>query len=101
MLQSSLPIDRLRFGDFNGDGVTDVLANVGGTLAISWSGRTAFQPTGAGQTDDVRNLYIANVDGIVGDDLVRYDVTTPTDGHWDLYGRASLETTCFALVAKH
>jgi hypothetical protein len=88
MLQSSLPIDRLRFGDFNGDGVTDVLANVGGSLAISWSGRTGFQPTGAGQTDDVRNLYIANVDGIVGDDLVRYDVTSPTDGHWDISSTA-------------
>ena len=81
---SSAPLDHLRFGDFDGDGVTDVLGSNGGQWSISWSARSTWQATGAGLNDDLSQVFIGNVDGAPGDDVVRYVPTSPGDGHWDL-----------------
>ena len=40
---SSFPLSKLRFADFTGDGVTDVLAVESGRWAISESARTSWQ----------------------------------------------------------
>lgn len=81
---SSLSLTELRFGDLDGDGVTDVLGGFDGHLWVSWSARSTWAPAGAGLPGDVRNLYIADVDGLPGDDLIRYIPTNPTTGRWDI-----------------
>jgi hypothetical protein len=81
---SSTPLDHLRLGDFDGDGITDVLGSNGGQWAISWSARTPWQATGSGLNDDLSRVVIANVDGVPGDDVVRYTATTFGDGRWDV-----------------
>lgn len=61
---SSKPFSQLRFGDFNGDGVTDVLANTGGHWAVSDSAREGWRTLSASLNDPVDDagLFIANVD---------------------------------------
>jgi len=59
---SSIPFQKLAFGDFNGDGVTDVLAIEEGHWSISASATGRWQPLNTGLSDPVGNLYIANVD---------------------------------------
>lgn len=58
--------------------MTDVLSRAGGVCSISLSGETGWQPLAARLTDDVSSLLIANVDGIPGDDMVRF---VPIDRH--------------------
>lgn len=53
---------KLRFGDFTGDGVTDVLAVVDGRWAISESAQKGWQQLNSELGDDVGNLKIANMD---------------------------------------
>lgn len=59
---SGFPLNQLRFGDFDGDGVTDVLAVVGGRWAISESARGAWRTLNPNLGDPVKDLYIANMD---------------------------------------
>jgi hypothetical protein len=81
---SSTPLDHLRFGDFDGNGITDVLGSNGGQWAISWGGRTAWQSVGTGVNDDLSHVYVANVDGVPGDDVVRYTTPSFANGRWDV-----------------
>lgn len=60
--RSRLPMKELRFGDFNGDGVTDVLAVVDGRWSISEGAHNQWRPLNRQLRDDVTNLYIANMD---------------------------------------
>ena len=53
---------KLQFGDFTGDGVTDVLAVVSGRWAISESAQKGWQQLNSELGDDVGSLKIANVD---------------------------------------
>jgi hypothetical protein len=53
---------QLQFGDFTGDGVTDVLAVVGGHWQISESGRQPWHDLNAKLGDSVSQLKIANMD---------------------------------------
>lgn len=74
---SSFPLSDLRFGDFTGDGVTDVLANEGpgAHWAIAKSAREVWTPLGSPEHDPVKNLFIANMDADDNvDDLLRLDV---------------------------
>ncbi len=75
---SSLPMSALRFGDFNGDGVTDVLSVQGGRWAISPSAAGPWQNLNPTLGSDVRQLFVADIDNNNTDDLirVRYRVTS-------------------------
>ena len=71
---SSAPMRQLQFGDFTGDGVTDVLAVVSGRWAISESARGSWTRLNASLGDPVENLFVANMDADDNiDDLLRLD----------------------------
>jgi hypothetical protein len=59
---SSFPMNQLRFGDFNGDGVTDVLAVENGHWAISESASSPWRRLNSSLGDAVGDLFIANMD---------------------------------------
>jgi len=74
---SSFPLTDLRFGDFTGDGVTDVLGNEGGHWAISDAARGQWQNLNPTLNDPVKspNIFIANMDADDNvDDILRLDV---------------------------
>ena len=74
---SSFPMDQLQFGDFTGDGVTDVLAVVNGRWAISKSAIGSWQRINPSLGDAVENLFIANMDPNDNiDDLLRLEYDT-------------------------
>jgi hypothetical protein len=80
---SGFPMNKLRFGDFTGDGVTDVLAVENGHWAISESATGSWRRLNATLDDPVENLYIANMDPDDNiDDILRFDrkVQTSTRG---------------------
>lgn len=76
-VQNSLkPMNQLRFGDFTGDGVTDVLAVEQGRWAISESARGAWRRLNPTLGDPVAGLFIANMDADDNiDDILRLDRT--------------------------
>ena len=74
---SNLPIGSLQFGDFDGDGVTDVLAVVDGHWAYSSAGKARWRRLNAELGDPVENLFVANMDPDDNiDDLLRLDRRT-------------------------
>ena len=93
---SSTPLVDLRLGDFNGDGFTDVLGTNDGGWAISWSAQSTWQPTGSGLSADLRSVFIANVDGLPGDDVVRYKEVSANTGRWDVSSGARTGWTTLA-----
>jgi hypothetical protein len=77
---SSFPLSDLRFGDFTGDGVTDVLANEQNRWTFSDAGRATWSRLNTTLNDPVKNpnIYIANMDVDVGDnidDILRLDTS--------------------------
>jgi hypothetical protein len=58
---SSFPLDQLKFGDFTGNGGTDVLAVVNGHWAISQGGTQPWRQINT-LGDPVGQLYVANMD---------------------------------------
>lgn len=71
---SSFPMNKLRFGDFTGDGVTDVLAVEGGRWAISRSANRGWRRLNRTLSDPVAGLFIANMDPDDNiDDILRLD----------------------------
>lgn len=81
--RSRFEMNQLRFGDFNGDGVTDVLAVEDGRWAISVSANSRWRRLNARLGDPVRNLIIANMDDDDNiDDILRLErqiQKTPVD----------------------
>ncbi len=77
---SSFPMSALRFGDFNGDGVTDVLAVESGHWAISSGAAERWSRINPTLADDVRGLYIADIDNNNKDDLIRLKYRTAAGG---------------------
>jgi hypothetical protein len=73
---SSVPLSRLRFGDFTGDGVTDVLSVQGGRWAISQSATGSWRRLNAFLGDDVRTLYMADLNNNNIDDLIKLERTS-------------------------
>jgi hypothetical protein len=72
---------KLKFGDFTGDGVTDVLAVVGGRWQISRSGMTEWQPLNSSLGDGVDSLQIANMDTDDNiDDILKLERKSKTIG---------------------
>lgn len=71
---SGFPMSQLRFGDFTGDGVTDVLAVENGHWAISESARGPWRRLNATLGDPVGDLFIANMDADDNiDDILRLE----------------------------
>ena len=68
---SGFPMNELRFGDFNGDGVTDVLARENGRWAISSGAAGSWSRINSTLGDAVRGLYIADINHNNKDDLIR------------------------------
>lgn len=68
---SSFPMSALRFGDFDGDGVTDVLAVESGRWSISSGAAGRWRRINPELGDDVSKLYISDVDNNNKDDLIR------------------------------
>ena len=59
---SNKPLSELRFGDFTGDGVTDVLSVDGGRWSISESARGPWRRINTALGSAVRPLLLANMD---------------------------------------
>ena len=91
MQSSSIPLSNLQFGDFDGDGVTDVLAVVGGHWAISKSARGSWRQINT-LSDPVETLMVANMDADDNiDDLLKLDrKVTPFQQGSVIYQRVSL-----------
>jgi hypothetical protein len=66
-------MSELRFGDFTGDGVTDVLAVNGGRWAISESARAPWRRLNPHHGDAVKSLHIADLNNNNIDDLIRLE----------------------------
>jgi hypothetical protein len=83
---SRKPLSELRFGDFTGDGVTDVLAVERGRWAISESARKTWQQINPNLGDPVAKLYIANMDRDDKiDDILRLEAQSkPAADHIDV-----------------
>jgi len=80
---SAKPFSELRFGDFNGDGVTDVLANIGGHWSVSDSARAQWRTLNPSLNDPVdgAGIFIANLDPDDNiDDILKLDVKSLTQG---------------------
>lgn len=71
---SSFPLSKLRFADFTGDGVTDVLAVESGRWAISEGARTSWRRLNRHLSDDVRTLFFADLDLDNIDDIIKLEV---------------------------
>ena len=78
---SSFALRDLKFGDFDGDGVTDVLAVVAGRWAISSAGRSTWTRWNQSLGEAVQNLYVANMDADDrSDDILKLDYSSVRDG---------------------
>jgi hypothetical protein len=75
---SSFPASSLRFGDFDGDGKTDVFAITGGRWSFSSAAATAWQPIpGAPTTSNVNGLIVGDFDGDGRTNIGRYSYDVP------------------------
>lgn len=68
---SSKPMSQLRFGDFTGDGVTDVLALDNGHWAISESAIGQWRNLNQRLSDNVATVFIADLNHNNVDDIIR------------------------------
>ncbi len=84
---SALPLSDLRFGDFDADGITDIVGSWGGVWRWSKSGTGPWNPTplNANYTS-LSGVFVANLDGLPGDDLVRIT----REGPYDSYGNPGI-----------
>jgi hypothetical protein len=80
---SSFPLTDLRFGSFNGDGLTDVLAVEAGSWAISKHGRETWKPLNR-LSDNVSSLMIGDLRGVGTDDVIRYVRKSWFEGRWEV-----------------
>jgi hypothetical protein len=79
---SSFPLNQLRFGDFTGDGVTDVLAVEQGRWAISESARGVWRRLNADLGDAVGSLFITDLGNNNIDDLIKLETRVRWRGTW-------------------
>jgi hypothetical protein len=68
---SSFPLSDLGFGDFTGDGVTDVFGIAGGRWSISRSGTGSWERLNPKLATPVKSVLIADVNGNGTDDVVQ------------------------------
>ena len=90
---SSAPLTSLRFGDVIGDGVTDVLANIGGHWAFSYAASSPWETLNTTLDDPLAasNIFIANLDADDNlDDALR--LSTGISGNTTAWEGTSLRT---------
>ncbi len=75
---SSFPIEELRFGDFDGDHKTDVFAISNGVWSWSRSATEGWQPLNTSYHNLDGITMIADIDGLVGADVIRLKASWPT-----------------------
>lgn len=68
---SGKAMNKLRFGDFTGDGVTDVLAIENGRWSISESATGGWDTLNPSLGDDLQSVLIADIDNNNRDDVIR------------------------------
>jgi hypothetical protein len=73
---SGYALSQLNFGDFDGDGVTDVLGYKNGKWAYSSAGRTTWIPLNTALSDNPASLHVVDLNNNNIDDLVRLEVQT-------------------------
>ena len=61
-----------------------MLSTVGNVWSVSWGGRSPWQKLNDKLADDLGTLLIGNVDGLPGDDIVRYVADSPVQGRWEM-----------------
>lgn len=89
---SGFPMNKLRFGDFTGDGVTDVLTVENGHWAISESAILPWRRINPTLGDDVENVIIANMDRDDNiDDILRLEVHIDQPSHFGANAHAKLK----------
>jgi hypothetical protein len=100
-------VDALRLGQFDRDGITDVLAVVDGEWAISLRGETDWQPLRSALSTDLASLVIADIEGDGMDDLLLYDawpdlwrVSLDARGDWKTLGLGSLNDLSLVLWGR-
>jgi len=81
---SSFPLSDLRFGDFDGNGITDVISISGGKWAVSWGARTTWKELNPTLSSSLANVFIGDIDGVKGDDIVRYVRSGPVSAKWEV-----------------
>jgi hypothetical protein len=70
---SSIPLAKLRFGDFTGDGITDVVAVQGGKWSISGSATGSWRTLNTKLSQSLDSLYVGDVDNDRRDDILRFE----------------------------
>lgn len=84
---SSFPIEKLHFGDFDGDHITDILSVSAGHWAWSRSGTQPWAPRNSRYDDEdlTADIVIGNFDGIPGDDVMHVTQTPAQVGANPVY----------------
>lgn len=73
---SSFRVEDVRFGDFNGNGTTDVFGYVGGRWSFSDGTTVNWAPLPVTLTSDISTLFVADIDGNHVDDIVTFDIVS-------------------------
>jgi FG-GAP-like repeat len=81
---SSFPLSALRFGDFDGNGITDVVSISAGKWSVSWGARSTWQELNARLSSSLADVLIGDVDGVMGDDIVRYVRSSQSNAKWEV-----------------
>ena len=74
----SIPYAKLRFADFTGDGVTDVLAVQGGRWSISEGATGSWQTLNSKLSNDLDSVALADLDKDRREDVVRFEKSGAT-----------------------
>jgi hypothetical protein len=85
--RSNIPLRELGFGDFDGDGLTDVVAVYEGVWSV-WSpaNQIGFKPLNPRLSDSLASVLITDLDSNGVDDIVRFvpPVVPGAFGHWQV-----------------
>jgi hypothetical protein len=81
---SSKPLDEFRFGDFDADGYTDVVTISRGRWAVSWAARSEWDELNPTLSSSLAGVFIGDVDGLKGDDIVRHVHSNPVNPVWEV-----------------
>jgi hypothetical protein len=88
---SGFALGALQFGDFDADGITDIVGPAGSTWSVSWGGRSSWDELNPTVGDNLTKLRVGNIDKLPGDDIFRLtasggkvtlEVSSAGASHW-------------------